>query len=51
MLPRWAFRSRGILLLLRDRQIKQAVHDLHQQANAEAAEMFADKRQQGLSAD
>lgn len=33
-------------IVLRDQQLKQSIHDLHQQANAEAAEMFTDERQQ-----
>lgn len=43
--PSVGFSQPWNFILLRDQQIKQAVHDLHQEANAEAAEMFADKRQ------
>ena len=32
-------------IVLHDQLIKQSMHDLHQQANAEAAEMFTEKRQ------
>jgi 5,6-dimethylbenzimidazole synthase len=32
-------------IVLHDQLIKQSIHDLHQQANAEAAEMFTEKRQ------
>ena len=32
-------------IVLHDQLIKQSIHDLHQQANADAAEMFTDKRQ------
>ena len=32
--------------MLRDQQLKQSIHDLHQQANTEAAKMFTDERQQ-----
>ena len=44
--PSVGFSQPWNFILLRDPQIKQSIHDLHQQANAEAAEMFADKRQQ-----
>ena len=43
--PSVGFSQPWNFILLRDQQIKQAVHDLHQEANAEAAEMFAAKRQ------
>ena len=33
-------------IVLRDQQLKQSIHDLHQQANTEAAKMFIDERQQ-----
>jgi len=33
-------------IVLRDQQLKQSIHDLHQQANTEAAKMFTDERQQ-----
>ena len=42
--PSVGFSQPWNFILLRDQQIKQAVHDLHLQANAEAAEMFNDKR-------
>ena len=32
-------------IVLHDQLIKQSIHDLHQQANAEAAEMFTEQRQ------
>ena len=44
--PSVGFSQPWNFILLRDQQIKQSTHDLHQQANAEAAEMFVDKRQQ-----
>lgn len=44
--PSVGFSQPWNFILLRDQQIKQSIHDLHQQANAEAAEMFVDKRQQ-----
>ena len=33
-------------IVLRNQQLKQSIHDLHQQANTEAAKMFTDERQQ-----
>jgi 5,6-dimethylbenzimidazole synthase len=44
--PSVGFSQPWNFILLRDQQIKQSIHRLHQEANAEAAEMFADKRQQ-----
>lgn len=44
--PSVGFSQPWNFILLRDQQIKQSIHDLHQQANTEAAEMFVDKRQQ-----
>ncbi len=44
--PSVGFSQPWNFIVVRDQQIKQSVQDLHQQANAEAAEMFADKRQQ-----
>ena len=44
--PSVGFSQPWNFIVVRDWQIKQSIHDLHQQANAEAAEMFADKRQQ-----
>jgi 5,6-dimethylbenzimidazole synthase len=43
--PSVGFSQPWNFILLRDQRIKQAVHDLHQEANAEAAEMFTAKRQ------
>lgn len=44
--PSVGFSQPWNFILVRDQQIKQSVHDLYQLANAEAAEMFVDKRQQ-----
>lgn len=43
--PSVGFSQPWNFILVRDQQVKQAVHDLHQQANAEAAGMFDDQRQ------
>jgi len=48
--PSVGFSQPWNFIVLRDQQIKQSVHDLHQQANAEAAAMFADKRQENYRA-
>jgi len=43
--PSVGFSQPWNFIVLHDQLIKQSIHDLHQQANAEAAEMFTDKRQ------
>ena len=48
--PSVGFSQPWNFIVLRDQQIKQSVHDLHQQANAEAEAMFADKRQENYRA-
>ena len=44
--PSVGFSQPWNFILLRDEKVKRAVHDLHQQANAEAAEMFSEPQQQ-----
>ena len=43
--PSVGFSQPWNFIVLHDQLIKQSIHDLHQQANADAAEMFTDKRQ------
>jgi len=43
--PSVGFSQPWNFIVVRDETIKQSIHDLHQQANKEAAEMFADQRQ------
>lgn len=43
--PSVGFSQPWNFIVLRDQKIKQSVYDLHQKANTDAAEMFADKRQ------
>ena len=43
--PSVGFSQPWNFIVLHDQLIKQSIHDLHQQANAEAAEMFTEQRQ------
>ena len=43
--PSVGFSQPWNFIVLHDQLVKQSIHDLHQQANADAAEMFTDKRQ------
>ena len=43
--PSVGFSQPWNFIVLHDQLIKQSIHELHQQANADAAEMFTDKRQ------